>query len=471
MTFLKGLIRSKLVWTIVIIGVLVGGYLTFFRSKPTYQFVPVTRGPISEVVSITGNTIPIENVDLGFQMTGTVATVAKKLGDRVWAGETIATLNTASLTAALAQAEAALSAALASRSSTSLAEASTQAQNSYFSAYTTLDSTLRNQVDLFFGSPTAYGPQLLINAPMYSFGELSTGRSKLTDEMAIYRGTLANATEQDPLTLLDKATKVAQDISSFLDKLAVAANDTNSSATAAELTALATARSSVATLLATLSTARNTYRSASVGATGLADAQVEEARAAVAVAEANLANATLVAPISGVITKQDIKVGELAAAGTPLVSILSKAGFEIDADVFEADIGKVAVGQKAAITLDAFPNESFTGRVFYIASAETNAQGVVSYLAKLSFDVPDPRLKSGLTANIDIETNHKDSVLFLPQYAILQNDKGSFVETLENGVIVDHPVMLGIQDPEGNVEILSGVAEGEQVVKVGLKAQ
>lgn len=111
------------------------------------------------------------------------------------------------------------------------------------------------------------------------------------------------------------------------------------------------------------------------------------------------------------------------------------------------------------------------GKVFYIAPAETNTQGVINYLVKISFSKPDIRLKSGLTANIEIQTKHKDKVLVLPQYAILQNDEGTFVETLENGKTVQHPVKLGIQDQKGNVEILSGVTEGEQVLNIGLKVQ
>jgi multidrug efflux pump subunit AcrA (membrane-fusion protein) len=123
------------------------------------------------------------------------------------------------------------------------------------------------------------------------------------------------------------------------------------------------------------------------------------------------------------------------------------------------------------MTLDAFPNETFTGSVFYIAPAQTDTQGVISYTVKISFAKADPRLKSGLTANIDIETMKKDAVLVLPQYAILQNDSGTFVETLVGGVATTTPVSLGIQDQSGNVEVLSGVTEGEQVINIGLKTQ
>jgi multidrug efflux pump subunit AcrA (membrane-fusion protein) len=123
------------------------------------------------------------------------------------------------------------------------------------------------------------------------------------------------------------------------------------------------------------------------------------------------------------------------------------------------------------MTLDAFPGETFTGTVFYIAPAQTNTQGVISYQIKIAFSKADPRLKSGLTANIDIQTKKEDNVLILPQYAILQNDDGTFVETLSGDTITTIPVTLGIQDQKGNVEVRTGVALGEQVINIGLKAQ
>jgi HlyD family secretion protein len=201
------------------------------------------------------------------------------------------------------------------------------------------------------------------------------------------------------------------------------------------------------------------------------EAAVAQAQAAVKSAQANLENARIVAPISGVITQFDAKVGQLASINTPLVSIMSKNGYEVDAGVSETDIGKVLVGDKVSMTLDAFPNESFGGSVFYIAPAETNTNGVISYQIKISFDKPDVRFKSGMTANINIQTKQKDGVLILPQYAILQNDQGAFVETVSGGKIIQNPVVIGIEDQEGNAEIISGVTEGEQVLNIGLKAQ
>ncbi len=460
---------SKITLGIVAVLLLgIGGYFAFFRHAPTYQFVTVRQESIAETVSVTGNTTPLRSVSLGFQNSGTIARVYRELGARVSAGDVIAELNTANLSAALQQTQAAYNAAVASRSSTSLPETGTQARNAYLSAYTTLDTLIKNDVDTFFGGPTVYGPQLLIIAPN-DYGELSKERTALTYEMQVYQQSLAGASSSDPSTLLASATAVARDVSNFLDTLAVVANASGSNVTATQLTALATARTGVTTLLATLSSARDTYLTKSVGATSLADASVEQAAAGVAAAQANFQGTRIVAPISGVLTQQDAKVGQLASPGTPLVSIIGSSGFEVDAGVSETDVGKLTVGNAVTMTLDAFPNETFAGSVFYIAPAQTNTQGVISYQIKISFNKADPRLKSGLTANIDIQTKQKDNVLILPQYAILQNDAGTFVETLENNAVKQNPVTLGIADQKGDVEIISGVSLGEQVLNIGLK--
>ena len=79
------------------------------------------------------------------------------------------------------------------------------------------------------------------------------------------------------------------------------------------------------------------------------------------------------------------------------------------------------------------------------------------------------RIKSGLTANLTIDTQTDSNALILPQYAVIQNASGTFVEVIQNGAPVQIPVTLGIRDQEGNVEVTNGVTEGEQVVNVGLK--
>ena len=136
----------------------------------------------------------------------------------------------------------------------------------------------------------------------------------------------------------------------------------------------------------------------------------------------------------------------------------------------ETDIGKVAVGN--AVSMEPSTHSMVRrspGKVFYIDPAETIESGVVDYLVKVWFDTPDTRIKSGLTANLDINTQTDQHALILPQYAVVQNASGTYVDIVQNGKETQIPVTLGISDQNGNVEIASGVTEGEQVVNIGLK--
>lgn len=503
---MKTFLKSK--WVIgTVAGIALGaGYWFFIRSRSvTYQFIAVTRGTITETVSVTGNTTPTKSVSLGFQNTGTIARVSYNLGDHVSAGAVIAELNTGTLSAALQQARASLAVAEANLAAltagtrpeqlTIYQNAVTQDQvalaNAIASAYAASDSAVHTNADQFFTNPRTAGAALTFIVPDATLtNKVVQERVALEPVLAAWGAQVSASSfgTSDPLAAGAQAVQDLSLVSAFLNDAAAALAKTSPSGSmsAATLTtyesSIATARTSVAGALTTFTSAKTTLVSAE-GTLALAQAgstpesiaaqqaQVEQAQAGIASAAANLQGSQITAPMSGVVTQLDAKVGQLASPGTPLVSIIGIGGFEVDAGVSETDVGKVAVGDAVTMTLDAFPNETFPGSVFYIAPAQTNTQGVISYEIKISFNKADPRLKSGLTANIEIQTKKKDNVLILPQYAILQNDSGTFVETLAGTVTTTTPITLGIQDQKGNVEVLSGVTLGEQVINIGLKAQ
>jgi HlyD family secretion protein len=502
----KKILSSR--WGVVgiIVLLLIGGYWFFVRSSgASYQFITVTQGSITETVSVTGNTTPTKSVSLGFQNTGTIAHIYHALGDRVGAGELVAELNTANLSAALQQAQANLAVAKANLAAlvagtrpeqlaidqNAVAQDQIVLANAIASAYAVSDGAVHTNVDQFFTNARNSGAALTFIVPDAVLANtVVQERIALEPVLATWSAqvSLSLFSSSDPVVAATQAVQNLAQVSVFLNDVAAALTKTGVSGnlSLATLTtyesSVATARTNVASALTALTSAKTALMSAQ-GTLTLAEAgstaesiaagqaQAAQAQAGVASAEANLSGARIVAPISGVVTQLDAKIGQLASPGTPLISIIGNSGFEVDAGVSETDVGKLIVGNKVTMTLDAFPNETFTGSVFYIAPAQTNTQGVISYQIKISFDKDDPRLKSGLTANVDIQTKQKDMVLILPQYAILQNDSGTFVETLVGKTVTTNPVTLGIQDQKGNVEILSGVTLGERVLNIGLKKQ
>ena len=512
----KTFLSSKLgIISLVVLVILVGGYWYFFAgTKTPQQFVTVTSGPITETVSVTGNTTPVESVSLGFGTSGTISRVYTAVGNTVSVGTVLATLNTSDINAQLAEAQASVDAATANLhklqagatpetidvSRAQLAVAKQSLNNAYSGVRTTLanayaqaNDAVRNQIQPFFINAETTSPQLTFSVADFSTeNQILDSRVQASEELNTWQTEIATL-GTDP-TSVDQALTSAATRLSVVQRLlstsvtiateaiglsSVTETTYRANATAgltevnAALSAINSAQQAIATGEANVAQLSAQLDATTAGATPqdieAARAQVAQAQANVASIEAKVQNSEIVAPQSGVVTQCDAKVGQVATVGSSLISIISSNAYEVDAQVPETDIGKIAVGDAVSMTFDAFQGETFSGKVFYIDPAETITQGVVDYKIKISFNTPDPRMKSGLTSNLTIQTNHKDNVLILPQYAVLQNDSGTFVEILQNNKTVDVPVTLGIQDESGNVEIASGVTSGEQVLNIGLK--
>ena len=490
-------------------------------NRQSYQFVSVTKGTITQVVSVTGNTTPINSVDLSFPSGGTIAAVYKNAGDRVSNGTVLVQIDTNALQAQLAQAQAAVDAAQATLenlqagptpqtiqvSQTAVAAAKQTLANSYSSipnavadAYAKATDAVRNQIGTFYNNPDSTNPQLSFSvSDSQIVNDANNERlqvGSVLDAWANEIAALSSATTTYSTSTLAAALSNSADhlsvVTSLLNTDAAAVVDAtgvSNTATAAYKNDVASAITEANTAAAAISTLQQAIASEDAavaqanaqlaatlaGSTSQAiaaqQAQVAQAQANVQNIKVQIANATLTSPIDGVVTVQNAKVGEVAIAGQTITSIISANHFEVDAYVPETDIGKISIGDAVTMTFDAFHGETFQGKVFYIDPAETIQGGVVDYLVKTSFNAPDARIKSGLTANLDINTQTDQNALILPQYAIIQNASGTYVDILKNRKETQIPVTLGIRDQNGNVEILSGLTEGQQVVNVGLKAQ
>lgn len=198
-------------------------------------------------------------------------------------------------------------------------------------------------------------------------------------------------------------------------------------------------------------------------------AQVNQAYANYRNIAAQYEKTILRSPINGIVAKKNIEIGETSSAAGSVISIISDAEFEIDTDVPDVDIAKIKIGNEARITLDAYGDtEIFTAKAISIDPAETIIEGVPTYKVKLQFDKDDPRVKSGMTANIDIITDKKDSTLYVSQRAVYSKNGVKFVLIRKGDRNIETAVKTGIRDTEGNIEILEGLSEGQEVVIMSL---
>jgi HlyD family secretion protein len=519
--FLKFGKKKIIIGGAAVLLVVVFGYLFLHKGSSNYQFVNVTQGSITEVVSVTGNTTPVQSLDLSFQAGGTVAAVYKNAGDNVSAGQTVVSLDTRNLAAQLAQAQAAVDGAQATLqqlqagptsqnvqvSQAALNSAEQTLSNTYSNipnavtdAYAKANDAVRNQIGVFYTSPDSNNPQLSFQVnDSQVLNNADSERAQVTQELSSWQAqitALSNSVAALSTSTLSLALQNANShltvVSNLLNTDATAVieesglSNTNVTTYKTDVTNAVTEVSGAQTDISTISQniaseqaavaqaqaqLNVTLAGSTPGAIAAQQAQVEQEQANMQSIQVQIAQASLVSPINGIVTVQNAKVGQIAGAGQVITSIISGSDFEVDAEVPETDIGKVAVGNGVNMTFDAFPNETFTGKVFYIDPAETIVSGVVDYEVKVSFDKADPRIKSGLTANLDINTKTDANALILPQFAIVQNVSGTFVDVLQNNTETQIPVTLGIRDEKGNVEVLSGVTNGEKVINVGLKAQ
>ncbi|MDO8524284.1 MAG: efflux RND transporter periplasmic adaptor subunit [bacterium] len=201
------------------------------------------------------------------------------------------------------------------------------------------------------------------------------------------------------------------------------------------------------------------------------DALTKAAQASVDNISAQITKATLKAPITGIIILQNAKPGEIAQAGAKIVSLISQAEFEIEANIPEADIAKIKLGDIATATLDAYgPDVKFQAKIAKVDPAETILEGVATYKTTLQFTQKDERIKSGFTANIDILTNQRENVLAVPYRAVITKNGDKIVKVVNPSArsgqakIEERKVALGLRGSDGNVEILNGISEGEKVI-------
>ena len=227
--------------------------------------------------------------------------------------------------------------------------------------------------------------------------------------------------------------------------------------------------------------ARLSYQTASATMSQRKDA-IAAAKEEVNRAQTNLGYATITSPIDGVVISKSVEEGQTVAASfsTPTLFTIAKdlKDMRVVADVDEADIGGVKVGQRVTFTVDAYPDDTFQGYVTQVRQEATTTNNVVTYEVVISANNNDLKLKPGLTANVNIYTQETKGVLAVPSKALrytpeketvggrkikdVTNAKNK-VWTLEGNTLVAHVVTIGASDGV-HTQILSGIKKGQKVI-------
>lgn len=167
--------------------------------------------------------------------------------------------------------------------------------------------------------------------------------------------------------------------------------------------------------------ALNAYQQA-VAQAGLDSAQLAQKAAALKAAQINLQYTNIVSPVDGTVVSRNVTAGQTVAASfqTPTLFLIAAdlTKMQVDTNVSESDIGGAVVGAIASFTVDAFPRQSFHGRVTQVRQAPVSVQNVITYDAVITVDNPDLLLKPGMTATARIVTGSALNVLRIPLQAL-----------------------------------------------------
>jgi len=495
-SLLKG--KKKLVYAVGAVLLIIVVLLVLRKNNNTEQTITIKTSDFTDQVSISGKVIPTESVDLGFKNSGRIEHVYYDVDQStekrqiVRAGSLIAMINATEALKNVHDAETSLASAKLSLEKSQLQNSTENLNANLQKAY---DDGFIAVSDAFLDIPnTLDGLESLLNLENLSDNSArisgTTATNYRNDAEALYykakdafeknrinfRTLDRNSTKTDVEKIINETydtTKILMDaiksMKNFVDYLA---DDTSRPADYASSSSTLysysnTINSHLSSLLSIKTSIKN-YKDA-FSTTGFDKdslaLSVKQKENDLVDAQNKLADYYITAPFDGIITKIDAKVGEIASANIPLVTMMSVGTFQIESYVPEVNISKIKLNNTAQVTLDAYgEGATFGAKVISIDPAETIKDGVSTYKVRFQFENEDVRIKSGMTANVSVFVFNKPNTIVIPGGVIFERDGKKFVQVKENGVNVDREIVTGMTSSLDQVEVISGLVDGDIVL-------
>lgn len=453
--FSRPLVIVILIIVIIAVVIMVSGRSA---APAATDIATVVKADIIQEVGVTGTVKATRTVELGFEKTGTISRAYAQVGDSVAPGQALAVLEHSEADAQLAQAEADLKVqeAKVGGAVAAVEDAKKNLADKIGDAYTKADTAVRSSADQFFSNPRTSSSKLLFRVNNAQL-QIDVESQRFFIESTLIKWQAADV----------DANLVA--VKHFLDTVWLALNGAviDASVSQGDIDGwkidLSAAQASINAAISNMTAAREKLQAAQSDLT-VNQAQIDKASANRDYYASVLRKSIIRSPITAIVTRQDAKAGEIAPANSALISLISAGQYEIEANVPESDIAKVKMGDKTRVTLDAYGSATlFTATVSSIDPAETMVDGVATYKVKFQFSEKDERVRSGMTANIDIVTAKHEGVLTVPQRAVASKGGQMVVVVVDGTTKKEVQVQTGLRGIDGTVEIVSGLTEGQQV--------
>lgn len=417
--------RARFLITLAVIAAVAGGiaFAARRRSEPEPQTTTVEKRDLVQEVSVTGRVQARKTVQLALVSAGRVAGVSVDIGDTVRQGAALVTVDETIPSLEVQQAEATRAAALV------------KAELDAESAEKALQDT-RSQ----------HAATLEKRRQAVRDAKVEVDQNETIRQREIIESGDESVKARTALLNLRKAQTTYHAVQEALRESLAEAALADHDATAA----LERARASLAEI-----------RQAASGTEG-----PSALGTSVALEKERLSETTVSAPFTGTVTEVAAEIGEVVQAGTPVVTMQTRAPHELVADIPESDAVKLTVGQKAQVTLDAYGSQpSFEATVARIDPAARPIEGVPTFQTTFALVGDDDHIKPGMTATIVSVIAERTGALAIPSRAVVEEDGRALARVLHaNGTITERVVKTGIRSSDGFTEVLEGLSAGDRVV-------
>lgn len=488
--FFQKNIKRKRTWVIIIL-VLVFIFYIFFKTPSSVANTVTDIAKVSDLkqtVLATGQVVSSTDLNLSFNGAGTVKSIKVKVGDKVKAGQVLASLDSGAELAALTSARGALAGAQArlkrtiegaSNEEIALSEVTlnqtkltqeTLVNNAYQNLLnSTLEAVPKDGTSDYVGPVISgtynLGKEGIINlASYYSSGGTSFTASGLTSGSGISNTIIAQPIGDSGLYIRFPSNtniNVNDWVINIPNKKAAnyLANYNAYQST------LAQAKFAIDQRTAELAIKKSKARGSDID---LANADILSAEGQVQSALSRYNNTIITAPADGTITSIDIKIGEQASIQKTAIVLQDVSNIYLETNINEANIANLSVGMPVDITYDSFSSDKiYTGNITKIDPSSTLVSGVVNYKVTVSTEQL-PELRPGMTANMTIKVKEKANVLSIPSRSIVKDDKGNqtlrVITNTRTKKYKTVPITTGTEGDGGVVEVLSGLTSGEEFV-------
>lgn len=461
---------------LLIVLTIAGGQKAKRDAKEYYE---VSRSDISERVILAGDIDIEDRADIGFGFSGRVSSVKVKEGDVVKEGDFIAQLSMNQLQAELLEAQANLQQARADQGATGVDLSYTydNLQNTIEEqdvlVETAYRALLNNDLQAYTDDNTSAGVPVISGTytgnkegeyiiDIYS----SSASSGYSFSLSGLEGGSYSVKTNSPGLLGNQGLFIKFDDGGFYGGTdwVVPIPNTRSSTYTAKKNAYDQA---VAARAKAISQAEDTYQTLEAQESNGAksDAGVAAASARVEAVRAQMRDGVIRAPFDGIVGKLDLVEGEVVSGNTAYVTIVGDTRFELELDVPEIDVAKIATGDSIEISLDAYSDDvSWEGVISSIDVIDTIVDGVPVYETRAAIVNPDERIRVGMSAKAQIVTQEKQDVLVAPKYYFERTSNGYEAVVLRGENEETVSVVLGIEGNDGLVEVVEGLSQGDTLV-------